>query len=340
MTLFNPQNALDFVKSIFIFKKRGLKMNDIITIQITDYLSQDLAALSAQAQWRSASPQCVNRIRSFNFDSKCDTDFFHVVATRRDGRLVGRLNCLQNAEDPTLWYYGDLFVLPEHRRAGIASGMVQAAAGHLRERGARTLRCYVEADNAASLALQRSLGFAERPWLPFDRLDNAGQIMFELDLPAPYSVVPYAEIDEPAFIMKLHRQNQAALHDRRVLLAEWREIMAAPDPDEAHFFVCLGCVPVAWLKLNGLSGTHTAWISTLAVGTRWHRRGAGRFAVGFAEEFLRAQGFAEVRIKTTQDNLAAQGLYTACGYRIVGEGDYRTGDGVLRAGYTFSRRLG
>lgn len=309
-------------------------MNEIITIQITDYLSLDLAA-----QWCSASPQWVNRIRSFNFDSKCDTDFFHVVATGRDGRLVGRLNCLQNAEDPTLWYYGDLFVLPDFRRAGIASGMVRAAVGRLRERGVRTLRCYVKPDNAASLALQRSLGFVERPHHPFDQLQNDGQLMFELDLPAPYEMVPYAAIDEPRFIMKLHRLNQEALHDRRVSLAEWREIMATPDEDEAHFFVCLGCVPVAWLKLNGLSGTRTAWISTLAVGLRWQRRGVGRYAVGFAEEFLRAHGFSEVRIKTTQDNLAAQNLYRACGFCVIDDSPYHTGDGVLRAGYTFSRRL-
>lgn len=152
-------------------------------------------------------------------------------------------------------------------------------------------------------------------------------------------MVPYAEIDDPRFIMKLHRQCEAELHDRRVTLPEWREIMAVPDPDEAHFFVCRGCVPVAWLKLNGLCGTGTAWISTLAVGTRWRRQGAGRYAVEYAADFLRARGFAEVRLHTTQDNLAAQDLYRACGYAVAAALDYRTGDGILRAGYTFFRRL-
>ncbi len=312
---------------------------NIITIHITDYLSHDLAVQCAQAQWRSASPQRINRIRGFNFDGKCDSDFFHVVAIHRDGRPVGRLNCLRNEADPTLWYYGDLFVLPDFRRAGIASAMVRAAADEARERGARTLCCYVEPDNVASLAMQRSLGFAEQPWHPFARLDNAGQILFELTLATPYTVVPYAEIDEPRFILQLHRQCEQALHDRRVSLAEWREIMAVPDPDEAHFFVCRGCVPVAWLKLNGLCGTGTGWISTLAVGEPWRRQGAGRCAVEFAVRHLRELGFCEARVVTTGDNAAAQALYLACGFAIVERGEYCTGDGVLREKIVFSRQF-
>lgn len=314
-------------------------MNEPIIIRITDYLSHELAAESAAAQWHSADPQWVNRIRAFNFDGKCGTDFFHVIATA-GGHLVGRLNCLQNEDDPRLWYYGDLFVRPAFRRAGIASAMVRAAADHLRERGARTLRCYVEPDNMPSLALHRSLELAERPHRPFDQLQNDGQIMFELDLPSPYTVVSYADIAEPAFIMQLHRQCEAELHDRRVRLPEWREFMAVPDPDEAHFFVCRGCVPVAWLKLNGLSGTHTAWISTLAVGTSWRRQGVGRCAVEFALGFLRERGFGEARVVTTTDNLAAQGLYRACGFGEIGRGEYRTGDGVLRGKVIYARRLG
>jgi len=314
-------------------------MNNIITIHITDYLSHDLAAESARAQWRSEKPQWVNLIRDFNFDGKCDSDFFHVTAIDHDGRLVGRLNCLQNEADSRLWYYGDLFVLSNLRRQGIASAMIRAAADEARERGARTLRCYVEPENVPSLALQRSLGFAERPWQPFALLDNGGQVMFELALPSIYTVVSYADLGEPAFIMKLHRQCERELHDRRVMLPEWREIMAEDDPDEAHYFVCRGCVPVAWLKLNGLCGTGIAWISTLAVGTRWRRRGVGRCAVEFALEKLRSLGFREVRVITTGDNAAAQALYRACGFALIEIGEYRTGDGVLREKLVFSRQL-
>ena len=301
-----------------------------ITIRIYDYLPS--ALVQAMASDRAGS----NRIRSFIFDGKSGSDLFYVAALA-DGRPVGWLDCLQNEEEPALWYYGDLFVRPDFRRQGIASAMIRAAADEARERGARTLRCYVEPENVPSLALQRSLDFAERPWQPFALLDNGGQVMFELALPSIYTVVTYADLGEPAFIMKLHRQCERELHDRRVTLPEWREILAVPDPDEAHYFVCRGCVPVAWLKLNGLCGTGTAWISTLAVGTRWRRQGVGRCAVEFALAYLRERGFSAVQVMTTADNAAARGLYTACGFSECVHTEGRTGDGEMRERVIFSR---
>ncbi|MBQ3125526.1 MAG: GNAT family N-acetyltransferase [Clostridia bacterium] len=308
----------------------------MMTIRISDYLTHELAAESALGQWRSADLGWVNQIRGFNFDGKSESDFFHVIALDGD-RLVGRLDCLQNEADPHLWYYGDLFVLPEYRRRGIASAMVRAAADEVWERGARVLRCYVEPRNTASMALQRKLGFDAQPWVPFGSLDNAGQEMFEFDLPSPYTVLPYAGIADPRFIMKLHRQCEAELHDRRVTLPEWREILAEEDPDEAHFLVCRGCVPVAWLKINGLCGAGTAWISTLAVGTRWRRQGVGRCAVEFALAYLRERGFSAVQVMTTADNAAARGLYTACGFSECVHTEGRTGDGEMRERVIFSR---
>lgn len=62
----------------------------------------------------------------------------------------------------------------------------------------------------------------------------------------------------------------------------------------------------------------------LAVEPAFQRRGAGRFAVSRAEEFLRSAGKAFVRIHTTPDNSAAKALYESCGYALCGSGDVLT----------------
>ncbi|MFR5865272.1 MAG: hypothetical protein ACLUFV_08995 [Acutalibacteraceae bacterium] len=54
----------------------------------------------------------VNRLRRDIFDEDADGACFEVVARTAGGEAVGRLHCIRNRQDPTLWYYGDLFVVP------------------------------------------------------------------------------------------------------------------------------------------------------------------------------------------------------------------------------------
>ena len=61
--------------------------------------------------------------------------------------------------------------------------------------------------------------------------------------------------------------------------------------------------------------------------------------IAAAEELARARGARSLGIHTTQDNLAAQGLYTACGYALTEIGPCTTADGVERIGYTFCKNL-
>lgn len=58
----------------------------------------------------------VNRLRRDIFDEDADGACFEVVARTAGGEAVGRLHCIRNRQDPTLWYYGDLFVVPAYRR--------------------------------------------------------------------------------------------------------------------------------------------------------------------------------------------------------------------------------
>ena len=292
--------------------KRGKDVLERIIVQISRYLSEALAAEIARAQWHSDAPVWVNRLRRDIFDEDADGACFEVVARTAGGEAVGRLHCIRNRQDPTLWYYGDLFVVPAYRRSGIALLMLEEAKNHLLEIGARRLRCYVEPQNTPSLRLQEKAGFLEKPFENFNHLQNEGRIMLECELPLPFTVIP-ATADKACFVFGLYAQNRTALHASSITLSEWRELLACGDADEAHFLICKGAMPAAYMKLNGLLNTDTAYLSMLFVAKRHQREGICRFAVGYAERFLAARGFAAVGVQTTADNLPAQALYKACG---------------------------
>lgn len=126
-------------------------MNEIIKIQISKFLTNEWAVQIAQKQWGTDSPEFVKRSRQYVFDQYLDeNDWFEVVAVTSDNEIVGRIHCVQNNSNPSLWYYGDLFVVPEYRRREIAKQMIAAAIQHLSELGATVLRyttkfaeCYV-----------------------------------------------------------------------------------------------------------------------------------------------------------------------------------------------------
>ena len=97
-------------------------------------------------------------------------------------------------------------------------------------------------------------------------------------------------------------------------------VFAADDPDERHFLICKGALPVAYLKLNGLQSNGKAWISMLFVSPSFRRQGVGRFAIRFAEQYVGEQGFASLSVQTDADNTAAIRCYTNCGYQIFDRG--------------------
>lgn len=288
-------------------------MKKTITLQNSSYLSHTLAEKIAWAQWHTTDPAWVNCVRQSLFDEEDPAACFDVVATDQNGEVAGRLHCIRNQTDPTLWNYGDLFVVPAYRRMGIATGLVNAAKTRLGELGANRLWCYVEPENTASIALQRSLGFTERTFEPFNSLINDGQILFECSIPSPFNLLP-ATVAEAYFVCILYAQNREALHGEKLSLPGWRELLSANDPDEAHFLICKGALPVGYLKLNGLQGREEARISMLCVARAHHRTGVGSYAVTRAEAILREKGFTKAGIQTTKDNYPARNLYRKLGY--------------------------
>ena len=88
-------------------------MKEIITIQISKFLTSELVEQIAQSQWKALTPQFTNRSRQYIFDELVNSnDCFGVIATTAKNQVIGRIHCVKNENNPHLWYYGDLFVIP------------------------------------------------------------------------------------------------------------------------------------------------------------------------------------------------------------------------------------
>lgn len=291
-------------------------MKEIITIQISKFLTNELVEQISQNQWKSSSPQFTNRSRQYIFDELVNgNDCFGVIATTSRNQVIGRIHCVKNESDPCLWYYGDLFVTPEYRRNGIAKQMILAAINYLSEIGATNLRCYVNPNNVPSRNLQVILGFSEKLFEPFNGFINDGEIMYELDLPSPLTVIP-ATINEAYFVRILFAQNRDVLNHGNITLSEWKEILSVEDPDEKHFLIYKGALPVAYMKINGLLNTDKAWLSMLFVAKDFQHQGIGSFALKYAEEYVKKRGFNVINVQTDKENITAINFYSKLGYQI------------------------
>nr|MBE6544842.1 GNAT family N-acetyltransferase [Oscillospiraceae bacterium] len=291
-------------------------MKEIITIQISKFLTNELALKIGKMQWKESTPLFINRSRQYIFDELVNSnECFGVIATTSNNDVVGRLHCVRNESNPQLWYYGDLFVISEYRRRGIAKSMIRAAINHLSETGETNLRCYVKPDNIPSRNLQMSLCFLEKSFESFNDFTNDGEIMYELDIPNSLTVIP-ATINEAYFVRILFGQNKDILNVGNISLSEWRGILSVDDPDEKHFLVCKGAMPVAYMKINGLMNTDKAWISMLFVAKDFQHQGIGSFALNYAEQYVKGLGFNEINIQTDKGNIAAINCYSNSGYQI------------------------
>ena len=290
-------------------------MKEIITIRVSKYLSDELAKKVAWMRWGTSAPEYVNCVRNAVFDELTDeNDCFEVIAMTAKGEVVGRMHCIRNETDFSLWYYGDLFVTPEYRRMGIARQMVETAISRLSEIGAAVLRCYVDPNNMPSRNLQKSIGFEEKPFKTFNCLCNDGQIMHEIKIPSCFCVIP-ATVNEAYFVMIMFVQNKSELKTENISLNEWKELLSADNPDEKHFLICKGAVPACYMCLSGASGERKAHISMLFVKKELQRCGAGTFALHFAERFAKENGFDFIAASADKDNTAAENCFLKCGYK-------------------------
>lgn len=319
------------------FEKEVSNSKEFISIEVSDYLTCELAERISLMQWHTNKPEFVNSVKHMLYNGKCYSNCFNVIAYNAAADIVGRLYCLQNQKNPRLWYYGDLAVAKEYRRQHIASKMLNAALETLQDRGCLTLRTYVEKENYASLNLQKAFGFTQKPYQKFDNLFNDGKLMFEKTVAAFYAAE--ATENDAIFITMIFGKNADTLHCDAIMFDEWKRLLSLNDPDEMHFLIHKGALPVAYLKINGLKNRDIAWVSMLAVEPCMQHQGIGTFAINFAEEYLRSKGFSKIGIHCTGDNIPAQKLYKKCGYTITEYGEYTTSDGDNHIRYTFNKEI-
>lgn len=110
-----------------------------------------------------------------------------------DGCPVGLVNVMRQGTSQR-WYIGNVAVLPEYRRRGLARALVEAAVKLSVERGGKAVALDVITDNLPARQLYEKLGFEHfADSMDFDYLKDSPPL--EVALPAGYTTVPLSEMD-------------------------------------------------------------------------------------------------------------------------------------------------
>lgn len=233
------------------------------------------------------------------------------------------------------------FVKPEHRRKGLGREFFCHIEEILKKDGAPKI--YLTPDGVTGEPFWKAVGFTDSGKVDPDNKMHIYikevNLMIGNELESLYEAVPVNGNEDTSFVTRFYGGNIEPLHGRKITCEEWCDLISQNDPDEAHFIIHKDAMPVAWLKLNGISDGETGWISMLAVDPPMQHKGVGKYAIEFSEQFFRSKGKKKVGIHTTDDNIPAQNLYKKCGYEITEYGECTTGDGMYRMGYTFLKKI-
>lgn len=88
-------------------------------------------------------------------------DSFTGYVWEENGRLVGNVSIYRSQEDKSCWLIGNVSVLPEFRRRGIARKLTEAAIEYARRRKGKLVYLDVRSNNQTALDLYTSLGMAQ-----------------------------------------------------------------------------------------------------------------------------------------------------------------------------------
>ena len=136
------------------------------------------------------------------------------------------------------------------------------------------------------------------------------------------------------FISQVYLENIASLHGIHRDADTWSALLA--DTDSAYYIVRTD-LPVGWFRVDVENGQ--LWLGMLQVKPQHQRQGIGKYVLSVIEQLAKELGYARIGIHTTEDNFAAQALYSNFGYTVTEIGPCTTADGVERIGYTFEKQI-
>lgn len=329
-----------YEKQIFTDKNRVIKI-----IKYPD----DMMLHSIAKQHGEIADKVIRGLTKVISTAHYQSDFFCTIMYNDNGEIIGYASFIQSSSQPSTWLYTDLWIAPEYRRQGCATEIVNTGREYLSELDAKTLLCTVAPYNEASLNLQKHLRAEQIEIQPFEDFETDGLIMFKINLPMNFNIVSLTDnFNHLAFICDLltDPSNVSALHLKRIPENETRQfhkkmreafIVGAAE-DELNYIVRKGVVPIAWLKLNGLSND-SLWIRMLIVHEKYRNLGVGRFALNFAEEFALSTQRRHIYVHIPADNLIAQSFYKKAGYIAAGETNPRNEDKTESVRYTLYKEI-
>ncbi len=323
---------------------QSTKNIDNLVIKIFHYPSDEIISVIAQKHG-TVCDRVISGLTNVVSSAHFRSDYFCTVMYNEYEDVIGYASFIKSSKNDSEWFYSDLWIDLHYRLRGYSKRIVKTGLEYLSELDAKVLFCTVDPSNTASLCVQRSLGFTQIETQPFEDFDVDGFIMFKINISHKYNIVPAKDdFNHVLFIRDLivDRDKLASLSqsERTHMNKEIQEtLIVSPPKGEKSFIVRRGIMPVAWLKLNVLVGKDVAWINALVVHGKYRNRGAGKFAVQYAEEYLKNNNYSEVKLHIAYDNVSAIMFYQKMGYEVEKIKDMLFDVGENGKQITFAKKL-
>jgi GNAT superfamily N-acetyltransferase len=210
-------------------------------------------------------------------------------------------------------------VLPEHRRSGVGSALVDAVTIWAREGGGREIETRVEADDEESLAFARRRGYREH-----SREDGLELTLADVEpaAPAPPDGVEIVELANRAELARgIYDVASEALPDvpgsDDWLPPPFERFVAAHLHAAAIFVALAGGEVIGYAKLTARADGRTADHGMTAVRREARNRGVAttlkRAQIAWAKE----HGFERLTAANEERNAAMQHINSLLGYRLI-----------------------
>jgi mycothiol synthase len=210
-------------------------------------------------------------------------------------------------------------VLPQHRRAGVGTALVEAVTAWAAEIGARELETRVEAGDAESLDFATRHGFREHSKEGGLELDLRNVDLPRVDPPSGIEIVTLAEQPDLAH----------SVYD--VAAEAWPDVPGSedwlPPPFEqfvsAHlhglviFVAVADCEAIGYAKLVGRPDGRTADHGITAVKREWRSRGVAKALKSAQIAWAKANGIERLTASNEERNAPMLRINAALGYRPV-----------------------